>query len=228
MKNSSQRTITFATTIDPAGLDDTLNKIGIIGGTVDFFDLAAITTSPGGATVKLLSKDRSVLVKIGGEDLNREVAARLNDLGLNGTYNHRTGRHHATVSPGDHHSVSSKTKLGKLMKYLGADPDVTKAFRKATASNMLRITDTATDDEAASGVTRVEVFEKDDRVQASWDAVVEGVDLNVNIRCTAVCQVQHRALQYSISFDYDRTGPLNVLREMLSAGGFEPFDGDIE
>ncbi len=226
---SNTRTITFKTTLDPAGLQATLRKIGIIKQTVDLFDLAAIVEAPGGATVKLLSKDRSVTVVIGGQHVNRAVATRMQQLGgvETGRYNHRTGARFFGFAPGDSHSVSSKTKLGKLMKFLGADAAAVKAFRTVSPSNLLKITD-MTDEDTAPGVTRVEVFTKDDRVTASWDAVVADVDLNVPMRCTASCSIQHRELRYEIEFDYASEGPINMLREMMSSAGFEPFDGDID
>jgi hypothetical protein len=221
--------IAFVIDLSPDGIEAALDEITQIAEDVPLFGMASVESDDTHMNATLLARDRNTIVQISGQVLNLEMTDRIKEItggGLGGHYNHRAQRYEGGVAPGGSFSLSSKTKLGKVMKYLGGDADVAKAFRTATAGNILRITDHS-DEETAPGVTRVEVFKKDEYVEACWDVDVEGMALNVEIKATAKVAIDRNTMVYSISFDYSTAGPVSTFKEMLKGAGYRPFRGTI-
>lgn len=227
---TERTSITFNVDLNQKGMRLALDEVEHIAKDVPLFAMAAFTEDDASLSVDLLSRDRSTTVNITGQFLNLEVTDAISEITgdslTSRSYNRRTYSYSTAHAPGGLISVSSKTKLSKIMKLLGADPAIAKEFRTATAGSILRITDHS-DEETEPGVTRVEVFRKDDYVQASWDVAVKGVDLNVEVKATAKIAVLRSDLEYSISLEYSRAGQTAAFKHQLEEAGFRPFRGTI-
>ncbi len=222
--------ISFDIDLGPKGIQEALDEINEIAKDVDLFNMASINAESATLGATLLSRDRTTVVVINGQFLNRDMTDALSEItggSLGGNWNHRRHMHTGGIAPGGAVSISSKTKMAKVMKYLGADSKIGTEIRKATAGTLLRITDT-TEDDAPKGTTRVEVFKKDEAVEVSWDVLVKGMTLNMDVVATARVSLERNEMSYSLSFDYSKDGPTSAFKGLLLENGYRPFRGSIK
>ena len=224
--DTKSRTITFKTDLSPDGLVAALAKIKAIGGAVKLFQMAAVDERGDGMSAQILSVDRSLLIEVSARFINADVVARLDELGACSGYNHRLGRHVAGMQPGGEHNVSSKTKLAKAMRYLGAPAKIPSALRKATASTLLQISDLSDPDDPDT--THIEVIRKDEAVRVTWDVAIDGVELTTPVTATVTASVGRCSeLSYKIEYDYDKSVPMQHFFDLMTDSGLTPFYGSI-
>ena len=225
--DTKSRTITFKTDLSPDGLVAALAKIKAIGGAVKLFQMAAVYERGDGMSAQILSVDRSLLIEVSASFINDDVVARLDELGAcSSSYNHRLGRHVAGMQPGGEHNVSSKTKLAKAMRYLGAPAKIPSALRKATASTLLQISDLSDPDDPDT--THIEVIRKDEAVRVTWDVAIDGVELTTPVTATVTASVGRCSeLSYKIEYGYDKSVPLQLFFDLMTDSGLTPFYGSI-